>query len=948
MNPARAARALASRAGWLFAMLLACITLPAGWEPLQRLDLLAYDAIEPIFRLQGTPVRSAIVAIDETSLAALGRWPWNRGVHAEVVDRLAEAGVAAIGVSILFAEPGPGDERLADAMTRSGRVVLAVAPRAAEHGASGVLEVRPTPELRAHAAALGHVDVELDADGLARRIFRRAGSSSPQWDALALATLRIAGRNNEASSLPTHEAWLQSASPIWRREGEMLLPYPDERGAPIAISYIRLLEQPALADQLRDKAVFIGTTASGLDGALATPASSQHGSMAAVEFHARAYEAVRNGQVYRSAAPTLTLALTLLFLAVPALVHPRLDIGRAIGLGSLVLLPPLASGFVLARTQLWIPPAAATIGFIIGYLGWFAVDLRRSRRGLRHARQDADATLRSIADAVVTVDDDCRIVLMNPVAERLTGLPLAGAQQRRLGELLDTFTEQRAQIDETLGVCLQQRRMIRLPEPIAWRMPDGTVCALRLTISPIGERAEGAVLAFNDVTEALAATSRLEHEATHDTLTGLPNRALLLDRLHHALAQADRRCTMIALLFVDLDRFKRINDSLGHHAGDRVLEIVAERLTAAVRGGDTVARWGGDEFVVLMENLDDQPAVAAIAHKMIELLERDVEAEPGTNLALSCSIGIGVGPRDSADAGTLLLMADRAMYRAKRQGGGSYTFYSPEMNTWSRDRLKMESALRAALQNREFELHYQPQIDIRSGRLVGLEALIRWRRADGELIRPDAFIPAAEESGLIRGIGDWVIREATSQAARWKSEGLLPVPLAVNVSAQQCSDMNVVDTIRSALEDSGVAPAMLKIELTESTAMHDAERVAELLSSIDRLGVGVAVDDFGTGYSSLSLLKRFPISELKIDKSFVHDITSDADDAAIVRGTIALAHSLGMTVVAEGVETQAQLRFLARHRCNIAQGLLSSPPLPADEVRNWLEASAPGLRRTAP
>ncbi|WP_332671606.1 EAL domain-containing protein [Aromatoleum sp.] len=947
MTRAGFARALGSRGGWLLAMLLAGVALLGQWAPLQRLDLFAYDALEPLFRPTGKPPDSVIVAIDDASLAAIGRWPWSRGVHARFVDRLAEADAAAVAIAVLFAEPGPGDEQFAAAIARSGRVVLAVAPRSAGRGRPGVVETRPTPLLGTPAAALGHVDVAIDADGLARRTFRHAGSGSPQWPALALATRQLAERHGGDAGIRPVGGGQRKTSTVWVRDGEMLLPYPDARTAPVVMSAVTLLDQPARSAALREKAVFIGTTASGLDGGLTTPASHRIGRMPAVEFHARAYEALRSGQVYRTAATALTLAVALLFLAVPAVVGTPLRLGRAIGVGSAILLPALASGAVLALAQLWISPVAATIGFAIGYLVSFAVELRRTRRGLRRAQRDADATLRSIADAVVTVDAASRIVLMNPVAERLTGIALTDAQQRPLGPLLGAFTGQGAHIEETLRACLQKREMIHLPDPIEWCAPGGGACALRLTVSPLGKR-DGAVLAFNDITETLAATSRLEHEATHDPLTGLPNRALLLDRLHHALALAERRRTTMALLFVDLDRFKRINDTLGHHAGDRVLQVVAARLTAAVRSGDTVARWGGDEFVVLMENLDDHLDAGLVARKMLDLLGCDVEAEPGTSLVLSCSVGIGIGPRDSTDAGTLLLMADRAMYRAKLEGGTGYTFYSPEMNTSSRDRLKMESALRVALQNREFELHYQPQVDVCSGDLVGLEALIRWRRADGELIRPDAFIPAAEESGLIRSIGEWVIREAVAQAARWKADGLAAVPIAVNVSAQQCSDMSIVDTIQGALADNGVEPGMLKIELTESTAMRDAERVAQLLYSVDRLGVGVTVDDFGTGYSSLSLLRRFPISELKIDKSFVHDIANDGDDAAIVRGTIALAHGLGMTVVAEGVETQSQLHFLARYGCNVAQGLLSSPPLPADEVRRWLTATArPGMRRAA-
>jgi len=398
---------------------------------------------------------------------------------------------------------------------------------------------------------------------------------------------------------------------------------------------------------------------------------------------------------------------------------------------------------------------------------------------------------------------------------------------------------------------------------------------------------------------------------------------------------------MVAVIFVDLDRFKRINDSLGHPTGDHVLKVVADRLANAVRAEDTVARWGGDEFIVLVDGANDRAAITAVATKIHELLEREVASEDDDGLVVSGSIGVSIGPQDSNDADHLLSMADKAMYRVKRTGGDGFAFYSAEMNTWSRERLAVETALRRALVNREFELHYQPQIEVGSGRLVGIESLIRWRQPGLGLIRPEAFIPAAEESGLIRSIGEWVIQEAASQVARWAAEGRQVVPVAVNVSARQCSDMAIVEVIGQALAASRISPASLKIEVTESTAMHNVDFVATLLTSIARLGVAVTVDDFGTGYSSLSCLKRFPISELKIDRSFVAGIAHRSDDAAIVRGTIALAHGMGMTVVAEGVEHEAQLAFLAGHGCDSAQGYHFARPLAADEVRGWMRLATP-------
>ena len=943
---------LGDRAGWLAAGLVACLLVLPGWNGLKRLDLLLYDTVEPIFRAAALAPASTVVAIDEATVAALGRWPWNRRVHAELIDRLTAVGVSAIGMSILFPESAPGDGELAAAMRASGRVILPLAPRAADAAldAGGISELLPNSLLRASAAALGHVDVEVDADGLVRRTFARAGSPSPSWDALALATLKRAtvdGAGNGVGISGQQQAWLRRVAhqPGWVRAGEILLPFPDRRNKPQQLSYFALLSQPESLHALKGRAVFIGATAGGIDAGLATPDSPQGQPMAAVEFHARAYEALRSGLVYRSADTGLVLGFSLFFVGLAALVQPRFGLRGALVLGGLCLLPPLASGAALHALRLWVPPAGAVGALLLGGLLWLLFFLAHTRGSLTRARQDADATLRSIADAVFTMDEGTRVVLLNPVAETFTGLGLRRAKGRQIGELLRDFTDQSPLVVETVLACLKHRHTIRLPEPISWQGPQGRHYALRLTVTPVGGEGEGVVLVLNDITETLAITARLKHEATHDLLTGLPNRALLLDRLRQAQANAQRRGSLVAVLFVDLDRFKRINDSLGHNVGDQVLQVVAARLTASVRSGDTVARWGGDEFIILMDNLHDRGDVVAVAEKLLELLEREVDTERDSGLVLSCSIGISVGPADSADADTLLSMADKAMYRGKLEGGSRYTFYSPEMNTWSRDRLSMEAALRQGLSNGEFELFYQPQIDIMSGRLVGLESLLRWHRPGNGLVRPDVFIPAAEESGIIRSLGEWAIHEAARQVARWSAEGLDAVPLAVNVSARQCSNMSIVDTIRSALGDSGLAPKMLKVELTESTAMGEGERVADLLRSIHSLGVGVAVDDFGTGYSSLSLLKRFPISELKIDKSFVGDIAADSDDAAIVRGTIALAHGLGMTVVAEGVETEQQLRFLARYQCNVAQGFLFAQPLPADEICHWLRMPPPHAMR---
>ncbi|ENO89391.1 putative bifunctional diguanylate cyclase/phosphodiesterase [Thauera linaloolentis] len=608
-------------------------------------------------------------------------------------------------------------------------------------------------------------------------------------------------------------------------------------------------------------------------------------------------------------------------------------------------LPALASDVAAHALQWWELPATGLAGLLLGGALWSGIH-RLKPGGIRRA---AGTSQRPAADAVFTIDGGTRITLANPMAERLTGLARHTIRDNLAGPLMRGFTDQAPQIVEAALACIKSGQAVRLPDPVEWHAPDGRHHVLQLTATPAGEVGEGASLVFSDIAGTLAPAAHLQHGAAHDPITGLPNRALLLDRLCQALANAQRRGSLLALLLVDLDRQP---GQAGGRQGpdDAVFRDAAERLRASVRAGDTVARSGHGEFIVLMDNLTDRTAVVAVARKLLNLLDRGFDGE-GSGLHLSCSIGISVGPDDSADAETLLAMADKAMYRGKIAGGRRYTFHSPELDTWSHDRLSLESALRHGLVKGEFEVFYQPQINLASGNLTGLESLIRWHRPGSGLVQPEAFIPAAEASGIIHGLGDWAIIEAMEQLARWSREGLATVPVAINLSARQCADTSIVDTLRKGLADSGLAPSLLKVELTESTAMRDAGLAADLLQDIHGLGFSIALDDFGTGHSSLALLQRLSISELKIDQRFVNGIDDNGNDAAIVRGAIALAHGLDMRVVAEGVETQSQLRFLSEHGCDAAQGYLFAQPLPADEARNWLSGPPPhalhAIRRLA-
>jgi diguanylate cyclase (GGDEF)-like protein len=434
--------------------------------------------------------------------------------------------------------------------------------------------------------------------------------------------------------------------------------------------------------------------------------------------------------------------------------------------------------------------------------------------------------------------------------------------------------------------------------------------------------------------ELTSALGMIQKMATHDTLTALPNRALFNETLIHAIGQAKRHERPLALFFMDLDRFKNINDTLGHGVGDRVLQEAARRLTAAVRSSDLVARLGGDEFVLLVEDFRDSGDLADIAHKILESFEQTFMVD-GQELALSASIGICTYPVDGEDAPTLLSNADIAMYRAKDQGRNRHCFYAAELNKLSQERLTLEAALKHALERSEIEVFYQPKIDFASGRVTGVEALIRWRHPTLGLLLPDKFIGIAEETGLIIPIGYWTLRRVCERARRWNEQGF-NLPVAVNLSAGQFHEPELVPRLAAIFKATGVSPQTLELEITESMVMRDPDRAASVMQALSAMGVHISIDDFGTGHSSLGYLKRFPIDRLKVDRSFVRDLPHNGDDVAITRAVIAMAHSLKMSVVAEGVEHKSQFDLLRAEGCDEFQGYYCRPPLEEEDLLRFL------------
>jgi diguanylate cyclase (GGDEF)-like protein len=446
--------------------------------------------------------------------------------------------------------------------------------------------------------------------------------------------------------------------------------------------------------------------------------------------------------------------------------------------------------------------------------------------------------------------------------------------------------------------------------------------------------------------------AQIHHLAFYDSLTHLPNRRLYTDRLNQALASAKRHTRTVATLFLDLDRFKRVNDTLGHNVGDKLLRSVADRLLSCLRQTDyvarpegdddtpLVARIGGDEFFILLTEMAHAEDAAKVAGRVLQTLSQPFTLE-GHEIRITPSIGIAVYPADGADVDMLLKNADTALYHAKDQGRNNYQFYTQSMNATALKRLTLEGYLSKALEREELRVYYQPQVNILSGRIVGMEALVRWQHPELGLVSPVEFIPLAEESGLIIPIGEWVLRTACTQNAAWQAEGFAPLRLSVNLSGKQFQEKNLAETVEKALLASGMAPQCLELELTESMLMQKVDATIKTLHELKGLGLRLSIDDFGTGYSSLSYLKRFPIDTLKVDQSFVRDLTTDPDSAALTSAIIAMAHGLKLSVIAEGVETPEHLAFLKDHHCEEAQGYLFSKPIPAEAFTRYLEERMP-------
>jgi diguanylate cyclase (GGDEF)-like protein/PAS domain S-box-containing protein len=571
-------------------------------------------------------------------------------------------------------------------------------------------------------------------------------------------------------------------------------------------------------------------------------------------------------------------------------------------------------------------------------------EAKRRLRAIEHGEQRLRAMMNSVVDGIVTVGDDDIIESGNPAAGRIFGCAPKELVGLRVGDLIAASepTRRRRPAAPVELAALPRQSLLE----VTGRRRDGTTFPLELSVADLPEP-HSLVVTLRDITARKAAENQILYHATHDVLTGLPNRALFDDRLATALRHSARQRDMIAVLFLDLDRFKIINDTLGHTIGDTLLVALSRRLRETVRAEDTVARMGGDEFIFILRGLKSAEDAVKPAQKILDAIRPPFHIG-GHELHVTASIGISLHPADGPGPDQLLRCADMALYRAKERGRDRIQLYNPALNVRVFEQMVLEGRLRRAIEQRQFVLLYQPQIELETGEVVGFEALLRWRHPELGLVPPNEFVPLAEESGLIEPLGLWVLRTACLQHRAWREAHLPPVRLAVNMSARQFQRNGLEEHIRDVLAETGMDAGRLELELTESVLMQEGDHTASLLANVSGLGIGLALDDFGTGYSSLSYLKRFPITRVKIDRSFVRDIATSEGDAAVARAVIAMAHGLGVEVVAEGIETLEQLAVLRRYGCDEGQGYLLGRPVAPDEVPELMHRKGwPAGRRPA-
>jgi len=911
-NAGRRYPARRSRKLWSFvaAALASAMYLAGALDPVEReLADLRYQAAG-----RDATGNLVVIGIDPKSLQQLDTWPWPRSYHATVIDRLVQAGASQIALDVdLSSRSTPEDDAaLRDALAEaSGRVILPVFRQKAPDQAGGgrFIHTAPIPKFR-RLTRLGSVNTMPDDDGLIRR-----HAMTNFW---------------QDGFMPTMPALL--AGGIGAPFDIFYIDYGIRPRTLPRISYVDVFSGQFDPESVRGKNVIVGATAVELGDQFAVPV---YKALPGPVVQALAYETlVQDRALYRSAP----------WLVVAGILAIAFGLGRRFRIWSwrrgLVVLAAL-SAFSLSLSvilQIWTPLMLEVTPWILVALLLYGMALARRidrqelllivRGGrLRHTNALMRSIVESSSEAILTVSDEFIVEVANPAAKTIFAAENEELAGRPLEQLLPMFGEP--------GTMEQFVAPAHRTRELYGRRLDGSQFPVEATFDAM--RTEGKdryVVVARDVTERHAQQKLMEYLALHDNLTALPNRTLLMDRLDHAIAASSRDGGRLALLLLDLDRFKDINDTLGHSVGDSLLAKIGQILCEPLRKSDTVARLGGDEFAVLLPSVSGVMQAREIAERVAGELARPFPVE-GITVEVGVSMGVALYPDHGRDASELMRAADVAMYVAKRDHL-TISIYDEARDNHSVRNLSLSGELHKAMDDDELVLLYQPQLDTESGRPIGAEALLRWDHPSYGLVSPDEFIPLAEQTGLIRPLTRWVIGKALKQLSAWQESGL-EIGLSINLSPRNLHEEELARAIKQLMEKRALRPDLLTLEITENAIMTDPERGLTALQHLKDCGVRLAVDDYGTGYSSLAYLKSLPVDELKIDKSFVMNLEDDRHDELIVRSTIDLAHSLGLTVVAEGVENERQLQTLRNLHCDSVQGFHLGKPMRIGEFQHWID-----------
>ncbi|MCH9638797.1 MAG: EAL domain-containing protein, partial [Betaproteobacteria bacterium] len=779
---------------------------------------------------------------------------------------------------------------------------------------------------------------ELDRDGVARRAFLAAGIDKPTWPAFGMAA--FTKRSN--SDKPTYADYAQGKVADrwmpWVRSQEALIPYVGPSGSFQTISYAKILYDSTLLASMRGKIIIVGVTAAGIGTRFATPVSYiNRQPMAGVEWHANVIDMLQNNRIiYPIAnhyAALVSVSWVLLILLSISFLRGNLTV--------LILLFLLACGLfffsmLLRLLNIWIPPGAALLGTFAIFPLWNWRRINEFMRSMFVAKVRSSMALESIKDGVITTDSLDQIIFVNKGAEKILQikadqlhgkklqdvLNLSDAAQVNLYGYLREFDAQNAEpdIDATVECHLETA--------------SGNKHTVRITRHQLRDGEEalmGFVVSIADITDSVALAQQIEHQESHDALTKLPNRTKLLTLLERLVKSARQSNKIVTVFFVALDNFKKVNDAMGRQAGDKLLQMVAWRLYEVIDKDDIAARWSGDEFVLLFDHLREHDSVPEMAQKLISVMRESFELE-GLEIFVTVSIGISFCARDGVSNEIVLEQAGAAMYRIKKEGGNSFGFYSPESSiVWTRDRLQLEKELRAALKLCQLQVYYQPIVDARQHSIVRIEALVRWAHPTRGFLMPGSFVPLAEDTGLIDQMGELVLRDSCVAASKLLQTGK-PINVSVNVNPHQLLYGDFVQIVSQVLQDTGLPAESLVLEVTESAVVSDMTRASKVLRALKGLGIMIALDDFGTGYSSLTLLRELPIDIIKIDQSFVSTLDRNQHDLTIVQAIVGLGKSLGLAIIAEGVETEQQVQLLLDHDCYFHQGYYYSHPISFDAL----------------